>query len=625
VTTTSNFPLSSDAPTEAPIDQAAIELNLEASLEASPGQAKTAPTEAAAEVSAEAEETAEVSGFSRFGLPENLINALARCGYQEPSPIQAAAIPELMLGRDLLGQAQTGTGKTAAFALPLLARIDLQERLPQVLVLAPTRELAIQVSEAFQRYAACSPGVQVLALYGGSDFRDQIQKLRRGIQVVVGTPGRVMDHMRQGTLDVSRLQALVLDEADEMLRMGFIDDVQWVLEQLPSKRQVVLFSATMPPEIRRISQKHLKDPAEITIRTRQADATRIRQRFLMVPHHQKLSALQRVLEAHGRGGVIIFARTKAVTVTVAEALEAQGTACAVLNGDIPQSLRERTIERLKDGKVEVLVATDVAARGLDVERIGLVINYDVPFDSEAYVHRIGRTGRAGREGDAVLFLSPRERRLLHGLERAVGCQIEQMDVPSDAEINQQRLDNLQSKLTELLQEPVPAPRQQEVALMAEIIQRISREAEVSAEQLALAALRLAQGDQPLLVIPQAQQSSPRNGRIESRGDRGDRGGDRGGEQRFERRGPGQRSEGPEANMERFRVEVGWRDRIKPGHIVGAIANETGLEGRKIGRINIFDDHSTIDLPKGMPPEMLQTLRRVRVMQKELQLTRLTVG
>jgi ATP-dependent RNA helicase DeaD len=275
--------------------------------------------------------------------------------------------------------------------------------------------------------------------------------------------------------------------------------------------------------------------------------------------------------------------------------------------------------------VEVLVATDVAARGLDVERIGLVINYDVPFDSEAYVHRIGRTGRAGREGDAVLFLSPRERRLLHGLERAVGCQIEQMDVPSDAEINQQRLDNLQSKLTELLQEPVPAPRQQEVALMAEIIQRISREAEVSAEQLALAALRLAQGDQPLLVIPQAQQSSPRNGRIESRGDRGDRGGDRGGEQRFERRGPGQRSEGPEANMERFRVEVGWRDRIKPGHIVGAIANETGLEGRKIGRINIFDDHSTIDLPKGMPPEMLQTLRRVRVMQKELQLTRLTVG
>ncbi|NDG00399.1 MAG: DEAD/DEAH box helicase, partial [Synechococcaceae bacterium WBB_32_011] len=277
------------------------------------------------------------SGFANFGLPENLLEALERCGYREPSPIQAAAIPELMLGRDLLGQAQTGTGKTAAFALPLLARLDVEARHPQVLVLAPTRELAIQVSEAFQRYASCTPGVHVLALYGGTDFRDQIQKLRRGVQVIVGTPGRVMDHMRQGTLDVSKLETLVLDEADEMLRMGFIDDVQWVLEQLPTKRQVVLFSATMPNEIRRICQQHQKQPAEITIRTRQADAGRIRQRFISVPHHQKLPALQRVLEAHGRGGVIIFARTKAVTVVVAEALEASGTACAVLNGDIPQS------------------------------------------------------------------------------------------------------------------------------------------------------------------------------------------------------------------------------------------------------------------------------------------------
>ncbi|NBP33647.1 MAG: DEAD/DEAH box helicase, partial [Synechococcaceae bacterium WB6_1B_055] len=419
------------------------------------------------------------SGFANFGLPENLLEALERCGYREPSPIQAAAIPELMLGRDLLGQAQTGTGKTAAFALPLLARLDVEARHPQVLVLAPTRELAIQVSEAFQRYASCTPGVHVLALYGGTDFRDQIQKLRRGVQVIVGTPGRVMDHMRQGTLDVSKLETLVLDEADEMLRMGFIDDVQWVLEQLPTKRQVVLFSATMPNEIRRICQQHQKQPAEITIRTRQADAGRIRQRFISVPHHQKLPALQRVLEAHGRGGVIIFARTKAVTVVVAEALEASGTACAVLNGDIPQSLRERTIERLKDGKVDVLVATDVAARGLDVERIGLVVNYDVPFDSEAYVHRIGRTGRAGREGDAILFLSPRERRLLYGLERAVGCAIEPMEVPSDAEINQQRLDQLQEKLTCLLTEPVASERQQEVALMAEIIQRLSRETEAT--------------------------------------------------------------------------------------------------------------------------------------------------
>ena len=380
------------------------------------------------------------SGFAGFGLPDSLLEALKKCGYEQPSPIQAAAIPELMLGRDLLGQAQTGTGKTAAFALPLLARINLEARHPQVLVLAPTRELAIQVSEAFQRYASCTPGLHVLPLYGGSDFRDQIHKLRRGVHVVVGTPGRVMDHMRQGTLNVSQLETLVLDEADEMLRMGFIDDVQWVLEQLPSERQVVLFSATMPPEIKRICQQHLQNPAEIIIRTQKADASRIRQRHILLPHQQKLGALLRVLEAHGPGGVIIFARTKAVTVTVAEALEAEGITCSVLNGDVPQSLRERTIERLKQGRIDVLVATDVAARGLDVDRIGLVVNYDAPFDSEAYVHRIGRTGRAGRQGDAILFLSYRERRLLHSLERAVGSSIDAMDVPSDAEINQQRLD-----------------------------------------------------------------------------------------------------------------------------------------------------------------------------------------
>jgi len=568
----------------------------------------TSDTEATAEGEAVAEadvveETEAESGFARFGLPDSVLEALKRCGYEQPSPIQAAAIPELMLGRDLLGQAQTGTGKTAAFALPLLARIDQEARHPQVLVLAPTRELAIQVSEAFQRYASCTRGVHVLALYGGSDFRDQIQKLRRGVQVIVGTPGRVMDHMRQGTLDVSQLQTLVLDEADEMLRMGFIDDVQWVLEQLPSQRQVVLFSATMPPEIKRICQQHLQDPAEIIIRTQKADASRIRQRHILLPHHQKLGALLRVLEAHGPGGVIIFARTKAVTVTVAEALDAQGMACAVLNGDVPQSLRERTIERLKQGKVDILVATDVAARGLDVDRIGLVVNYDAPFDSEAYVHRIGRTGRAGREGDAILFLSHRERRLLFNLERAVGSSIEPMEVPSDAEINQQRLDNLQKRLEDLLQDEVPESRQREVALMEEILQRLSRESEASFEQLALAALRLAQGNQPLLVVPQPQQA-----------------------QRQPRQDRGERRQGRvPSSMERFRVEVGWRDRIKPGHLVGAIANETGLDGRQIGKITIFDDHSTVDLPQGMPPQMMQSLQRVRVMQKELQISRVSAG
>ncbi|MEL0264357.1 MAG: DEAD/DEAH box helicase [Synechococcus sp.] len=545
------------------------------------------------------------SGFAGFGLPDSLLEALKKCGYEQPSPIQAAAIPELMLGRDLLGQAQTGTGKTAAFALPLLARINLEARHPQVLVLAPTRELAIQVSEAFQRYAACTPGLHVLPLYGGSDFRDQIHKLRRGVHVVVGTPGRVMDHMRQGTLNVSQLETLVLDEADEMLRMGFIDDVQWVLEQLPSERQVVLFSATMPPEIKRICQQHLQNPAEIIIRTQKADASRIRQRHILLPHQQKLGALLRVLEAHGPGGVIIFARTKAVTVTVAEALEAEGITCSVLNGDVPQSLRERTIERLKQGRIDVLVATDVAARGLDVDRIGLVVNYDAPFDSEAYVHRIGRTGRAGRQGDAILFLSYRERRLLHSLERAVGSSIDAMDVPSDAEINQQRLDNLQQRLSDLISEPVPEDRQQEVALMGEILQRLQRESDVTPDQLALAALRLAQGDSPLLVVPQPPM--PANNRGQARGQ--------------DRRSPGRVPQ----SMERFRVEVGWQDRIKPGHLVGAIANESGLDGRQIGKITIFDDYSTVDLPQGMPPELMKRLQGVRVMQKELRISRQPMG
>ena len=545
------------------------------------------------------------SGFAGFGLPDSLLEALKKCGYEQPSPIQAAAIPELMLGRDLLGQAQTGTGKTAAFALPLLARINLEARHPQVLVLAPTRELAIQVSEAFQRYASCTPGLHVLPLYGGSDFRDQIHKLRRGVHVVVGTPGRVMDHMRQGTLNVSQLETLVLDEADEMLRMGFIDDVQWVLEQLPSERQVVLFSATMPPEIKRICQQHLQNPAEIIIRTQKADASRIRQRHILLPHQQKLGALLRVLEAHGPGGVIIFARTKAVTVTVAEALEAEGITCSVLNGDVPQSLRERTIERLKQGRIDVLVATDVAARGLDVDRIGLVVNYDAPFDSEAYVHRIGRTGRAGRQGDAILFLSYRERRLLHSLERAVGSSIEAMDVPSDAEINQQRLDNLQQRLSDLISEPVPEDRQQEVALMGEILQRLQRESDVTPDQLALAALRLAQGDSPLLVVPQPPM--PANNRGQGRGQ--------------DRRSPGRVPQ----SMERFRVEVGWQDRIKPGHLVGAIANESGLDGRQIGKITIFDDYSTVDLPQGIPPELMKRLQGVRVMQKELRISRQPMG
>ncbi len=564
---------------------------------------------------------AKPQGFASFGFSPELLDALTAIGYEEPSPIQKAAIPDLLLGRDLVGQAQTGTGKTAAFALPMLAALDDHQRTPQVLVLTPTRELAIQVADAFKSYAVNMPHLRVLPLYGGSDFRDQIVRLKRGVQIVVGTPGRVMDHMRQGTLDLTGLRSLVLDEADEMLRMGFIDDVEWVLEQLPSQRQVVLFSATMPPEIRRISHKYLNDPAEVTIKTKGADSSRIRQRFITVNGPQKLEALTRVLESETKEGVIIFARTKAITVTVAEALEAKGYDVAVLNGDVAQSQRERTIERLKSGTVDVLVATDVAARGLDVDRITLVVNYDIPFDSEAYVHRVGRTGRAGRSGDAILFVTPRERRFLGGLERAVGRPIEPMPIPSNATINQSRLDRLRQRLCDSL---ATQGRDEERALLSEIVQRVGQESGATPEQLALAALQLVVGNQPLLVqgdeswIRQAggrdeRRDGGRDGLRDAR--RQDRPGPGG------RRGPREQSGPPESGMERFRIEVGWRDRVKPGNIVGAIANEAGLNGRSIGRIQIFDAHSLVDLPQGMPEDVFQGLRRLKVMNRELQISR----
>ena len=548
------------------------------------------------------------SGFAGFGFSEALLRTLADKGYSEPSPIQKAAFPELMLGRDLVGQAQTGTGKTAAFALPLLERLESGQKTPQALVLAPTRELAMQVAESFKAYSAGHPHLKVLAVYGGTDFRSQISALRRGVDVVVGTPGRVMDHMRQGTLDTSGLRSLVLDEADEMLRMGFIDDVEWILDQLPEQRQVVLFSATMPPEIRRLSKRYLKDPAEVTIRTKDQEGKRIRQRSITVPMPHKLEALQRVLDACGGEGVIIFARTKAITLTVAETLEAGGHQVAVLNGDVPQNQRERTVERLRSGSVDILVATDVAARGLDVERIGLVINYDMPFDSEAYVHRIGRTGRAGRTGEAVLFVTPRERRFIRNLERATGQPIEAMEVPGNTAINQGRLDRLRKRLSEAAQ--AERPDADEAALLQELMQRVATELELSPEQLAMAALNLAIG--PDALLRKGDDDWIQNTR------RNDRDRDRNSGDRRERRDRPARA--PEENMQRYRVEVGHRDRVKPGNLVGAIAGETGLQGRMIGRIQIFDNHSLVDLPKGMPEDVFNSLRRLRVMNRELQIS-----
>ncbi len=550
------------------------------------------------------------SGFAGFGFSEALLRTLADKGYTDPSPIQKAAFPELMLGRDLVGQAQTGTGKTAAFALPLLERLESGQKTPQALVLAPTRELAMQVAESFKAYSAGHPHLKVLAVYGGTDFRSQISALRRGVDVVVGTPGRVMDHMRQGTLDTSGLRSLVLDEADEMLRMGFIDDVEWILDQLPEQRQVVLFSATMPPEIRRLSKRYLKDPAEVTIRTKDQEGKRIRQRAITVPMPHKLEALQRVLDACGGEGVIIFARTKAITLTVAETLDAGGHQVAVLNGDVPQNQRERTVERLRSGSVDILVATDVAARGLDVERIGLVINYDMPFDSEAYVHRIGRTGRAGRTGEAVLFVTPRERRFIRNLERATGQPIEAMEVPGNTAINQGRLDRLRKRLSEAAQ--AQRPEADEAALLQELMQRVATELELSPEQLAMAALNRAIGPDALLRKGDDDwiQNTRRNDR--------DRDRDRNSGERRERRERPARA--PEENMQRYRVEVGHRDRVKPGNLVGAIAGETGLQGRMIGRIQIFDNHSLVDLPKGMPEDVFNSLRCLKVMNRELQIS-----
>ena len=553
--------------------------------------------------------------FAHLQLSAPVLEALADVGYENPTPIQTQTIPLLLEGRDVLGQAQTGTGKTAAFALPVLSNLDLSQKAPQVLVLAPTRELAIQVAEAFQTYAARIRGFQVLPVYGGQDYSGQIRALKRGVHVVVGTPGRVMDHMRRGTLTLDALKTLVLDEADEMLRMGFIDDVEWILDQLPEERQVVLFSATMPSEIRRLSKRYLREPAEITIKTKDKEARRIRQRCITLQNSHKLEALNRVLEAVTGEGVIIFARTKAITLNVSESLEAAGHDVAVLNGDVPQNQRERTVERLRKGTVNILVATDVAARGLDVDRIGLVINYDMPFDSEAYVHRIGRTGRAGRSGEAILFVTPRERRFVNNLERAVGQAIEPMAIPSNAEINQSRLDKLRQRLTDAA--TAESAQSDEAVLLQELLQRVAQEHDLEPSRLALAALTLAVGDGPLLVqgdeswlqnsARQGQRFERRDGRFSDRGERGDR------------RRPERASRPPEENMERFRVEVGHRDRVKPGNLVGAIANESGLQGRMIGRIQIFESHSFVDLPKGMPQDVFNSLQRLKVMNRELQI------
>lgn len=707
----------------------------------------------------------ESPAFSDLALGDAVLKALQDVGYESPSPIQAATIPHLLAGTDVVGQAQTGTGKTAAFALPILTKIDIREAVPQALVLVPTRELAIQVAEAFQRYATYMKGFHVLPVYGGQSYTPQLQSLRRGVHVIVATPGRAMDHIKKGTLNLSSLRHLVLDEADEMLRMGFIDDVEWILEQIPAERQIALFSATMPAQVRRIAQRHLRNPAEVTIRSKTTTASKIRQRYWMVSGMHKLDALTRILEAEPFDAMLVFARTKIATEELAERLSARGFAVEALNGDIVQQQRERTVARLKSGQIDIVVATDVAARGLDVERISHVVNFDVPYDPESYVHRIGRTGRAGRSGEAILFIAPRERNMLRVIERATRQPVEQMQLPTVEDVNERRV----AKFNEKLKEAIAANAGE---AFRPLIENYERDNNVPAVEIAAALASIAQGATPLLLEPQGrsferdrgerdrgqsdessfrprreraprpdraardERFSNRAARVETespqptgrsepawrqqaeRSEPADRPkrsawGERaarpeptrrseevpafegaeaaeGAEQAEQTpRGPNRRerraleraqregkapadqgafdgvpagdvdagSEGtapPRAakrhsrddertsergpsrdfgddsrgrgrigddEVETYRIEVGSMHGIKPGNIVGAIANEAGLEGKSIGRVVIRDDHSFVDLPSGMPKEVFRQLQKVRVGGQQLQISR----
>ncbi|RYZ71761.1 MAG: DEAD/DEAH box helicase, partial [Lysobacteraceae bacterium] len=593
--------------------------------------------------------------FTDLGLSAPVMAAVTAIGYESPSPIQAATIPTLLAGKDLIGQAQTGTGKTAAFALPVLSRLKPDQKKPQALVLAPTRELAIQVAEAFQSYASKIPGFVVLPIYGGQGYAPQLSALKRGVHVVVGTPGRVIDHLDRGTLDLSELTTLVLDEADEMLRMGFIDDVEAVLKKTPESRQVALFSATMPAAIRRIAQTYLHDPQEVIITSKTSTATNIRQRYWFVSGMHKLDALTRILEAEPFEAMIIFARTKAATDELAGKLQARGLAAAAINGDIQQQQREKTIQQLKDGKLDVLVATDVAARGLDVERISHVLNYDIPYDTESYVHRIGRTGRAGRSGEAILFVTPREKGMLRSIERATRQPIEEMKLPSVEAVNDRRVEKFLGRISDTLAAG-------EAGEYRSLVEGYEQEHNVPMVDIAAALARLVQGNTPLLLqpdraLPRPTFEAPRFERPEgsTRPGRNER------PQRSERPAHGERPahaerpayqerparqethapterqevpraferparetsrverpsfdkpaaerpridkgaprEKPDVGMESFRIEVGHAHGVKPANIVGAIANEAGLDSKYIGRIDIQDDYTVLDLPEGMP-------------------------
>jgi ATP-dependent RNA helicase DeaD len=528
-------------------------------------------------VSPEGSETSTTVPFDALGLDSRLLRALSDIGYETPSPIQAETIPALLSGQDVVGLAQTGTGKTAAFALPILQQLDLDLAAPQALVLAPTRELVIQVAEAFSRYAAGLPGFHVLPVYGGTSYRPQLHGLRRGAHVVVGTPGRLIDHLSKGTLDLSTLRTLVLDEADEMLRMGFIEDIQAILTAVPDKRQTALFSATMPPAIRKISRDYLTDPIEITVKAKTTTAAHTRQRYWPVSGLHKLDALTRILEVEPFTAMIIFVRTKQATEELAEKLRARGFDAAAINGDIPQQQRERTIGQLRTGALDILVATDVAARGLDVDRISHVLNYDIPHDPEAYVHRIGRTGRAGRSGEAILFVAPRERHLVRAIEKATRQPISPMELPTVEDVNDQRIARFGQAITDTLANG-------DLAVFQGLIEDYEQTHNVPAVEIAAALAQLLQGDRPLLLDPT----------------------------------PTPAADGPAAI---YQISVGRAHRAKPGSIVGAIAGEGGLDHKQIGRIDIRSDHSLVELPANLPNDVLGRLQQTKVAGRPLRIRR----
>ncbi|CAN7320558.1 DEAD/DEAH box helicase [Knoellia sp. LjRoot47] len=544
-------------------------------------------------------ETTDQPTFADLGLDERVVKALRDIGYETPSPIQAATIPALLEGRHVVGLAQTGTGKTAAFALPILSRLDLKQKTPQALVLAPTRELALQVCEAFERYASKMPGVHVLPVYGGQGYGVQLSALRRGVHIVVGTPGRIMDHLEKGTLDLSELRFLVLDEADEMLKMGFAEDVETILADTPDDKHVALFSATMPSQIRRISKKYLTDALEITVERKTTTAPNITQRYLFCSYPQKIDALTRILEVENFEGMIVFVRTKNETEMLAEKLRARGFSAAAINGDVAQAQRERTVAQLKAAKLDILVATDVAARGLDVERISHVVNYDIPTDTESYVHRIGRTGRAGRTGDAISFVTPREKYLLKAIEKATKTTLTEMQLPSVEDINATRLNRFDDRITMALQSS-------DLDAFRDVIAHYVRNHDVPEADVAAALAIVLRGDEPMLLDPEPVRP-PRRERDSAR-DRDDRGPRRDRDDR----GGREPKRGPSGPMTTYRIAVGRRQHVEPRQIVGALANEGGLGRQDFGRIDIRADHSLVELPVTLPAGAWEKLRGTRI-------------